>query len=85
MTSMDLVFIVGLINLICIIFVISKYKKRKRELERRLALIERHVVYLEKKLRKSINDANDATFFISKGLIELFAQNENNDSGDSNA
>ena len=85
MTSIEIMIIVSLVNLITIIAVTSKYKNRKRELERRLGIIENHVLRLEKKLRQSITDATDATFFISKGLIELFSENGKNNSGGSNA
>lgn len=84
MTSIDIMIIVTLINIISIVVVVSKFQKRKRELERRLGLIEHHVLRLEKKLRKSIENANDATFFISKGLIELFSDKGKNSSGDTN-
>lgn len=85
MTSIDIMIIVSLVNLITIIVVTSKYKKRKRELARRLGIIEHHVLRLEKKLRQSITDATDTTFLISKGLIELFSENGKNNSGGSNA
>ena len=85
MTSFDIMIIVILLNAITIVVVISKYKKRKKELERRLGLIEHHVLRLEKRLRKSINDTADETFIISKGLIELFCENGKNNSGDTNA
>jgi formiminotetrahydrofolate cyclodeaminase len=85
MTSIDIMIVVCLINLFTIVLVISRYKKRKKELERRLSLIEHHVLRLEKKLRKNIDDANEATFIISKGLIELFCESGKNNSGDLDA
>lgn len=85
MTSIDIMIVVCLINLFTIVLVISRYKKRKKELERRLSLIEHHVLRLEKKLRKNITDANEATFIISKGLIELFCESGKNNSGDLDA
>lgn len=76
MISNIIPFIISLLNTIITLVVIIHYRKKKLELEKRMKLIERHVIQAEKKLAKRIIDVSNNNLMISRRLLELFYANK---------